>query len=92
MQLTKHAYACVTLSKDGARIVIDPGTFTPDAADAVAEAEVVLMSRACRGQMQRRLVIQHHHWSGPVRSQALKVTPMEGDSCAVVSAPSLPRP
>jgi L-ascorbate metabolism protein UlaG (beta-lactamase superfamily) len=44
MQLTKHAHACVTLAKDGARIVIDPGTFTPDADAAVAEAAAVLIT------------------------------------------------
>ncbi|HET9169870.1 MAG TPA: MBL fold metallo-hydrolase, partial [Actinospica sp.] len=44
MQLTKHAHACVTLAKDGARIVIDPGAFTPDAATAVAGAEAVLIT------------------------------------------------
>ncbi|MBX7555164.1 MBL fold metallo-hydrolase [Streptomyces sp. NPDC004232] len=44
MQLTKHAHACVTLAKDDARIVIDPGTFTPDAAQAVAAAEAVLIT------------------------------------------------
>ncbi|MGW4892296.1 MBL fold metallo-hydrolase [Kitasatospora sp. NPDC004240] len=44
MQLTKHAHACVTLAKDDARIVIDPGTFTPDAADAVAAATAVLIT------------------------------------------------
>lgn len=44
MLLTKHAHACVTLAKDDARIVIDPGAFTPDAADAVAAAEAVLIT------------------------------------------------
>lgn len=44
MQLTKHAHACVTLAKDDARIVIDPGTFTPDADQAVAAANAVLIT------------------------------------------------
>ncbi|MQY21228.1 MBL fold metallo-hydrolase [Nocardia macrotermitis] len=48
MRLTKHAHACVTLSKtsreDGGRIVIDPGTFTPDADVAVAAADAVLIT------------------------------------------------
>ncbi|MCP2341430.1 MBL fold metallo-hydrolase [Actinomadura rupiterrae] len=43
MQLIKHAHACVSLVGDG-RIVIDPGTLTPDAADAVAAAEAVLIT------------------------------------------------
>ncbi|MBR7839450.1 MBL fold metallo-hydrolase [Actinospica durhamensis] len=44
MQLTKHAHACVTLAKNGTRIVIDPGTFTPDAAEVVAAAEAVFIT------------------------------------------------
>ncbi len=44
MQLTKHAHACVTLSKESGRIVIDPGTFTPDASPAVAAADAVLIT------------------------------------------------
>ncbi|MFJ3446539.1 MBL fold metallo-hydrolase [Streptomyces sp. NPDC086081] len=44
MQLTKHAHACVTVQKDGTRLVIDPGTFTPDAAEAVAQAQAVLIT------------------------------------------------
>jgi L-ascorbate metabolism protein UlaG (beta-lactamase superfamily) len=44
IRLTKHAHACVTLTRDEGRIVIDPGAFTPDAADAVAAAEVVLIT------------------------------------------------
>ncbi|NUS14733.1 MAG: MBL fold metallo-hydrolase [Streptomyces sp.] len=44
MQLTKHTHACVTLAKDDARIVIDPGTFTPEAAQAVATADAVLIT------------------------------------------------
>lgn len=39
MDLTKHGHACVVLSKDGRRLVIDPGGFTEagvlDGADAV---------------------------------------------------------
>ncbi|MEU5443645.1 MBL fold metallo-hydrolase [Streptomyces griseofuscus] len=44
MQLIKHAHACVSLVGDGARIVIDPGTFTPDAKEVVAAAEAVLIT------------------------------------------------
>ena len=43
MQLTKHVHACVTFAKGGARMVVDPGTFTPDAAQAMASASVVLI-------------------------------------------------
>ncbi|MEY9905178.1 L-ascorbate metabolism protein UlaG (beta-lactamase superfamily) [Catenulispora sp. MAP12-49] len=44
MQLTKHAHACVSLTGEAGRVVIDPGTFTPDAADAIAAAEAVLIT------------------------------------------------
>ncbi|MEY9932728.1 L-ascorbate metabolism protein UlaG (beta-lactamase superfamily) [Catenulispora sp. GP43] len=44
MQLLKHAHACVSLVGDQGRIVIDPGTLTPDAAEAVAAAEAVLIT------------------------------------------------
>ncbi|MFD7014604.1 MBL fold metallo-hydrolase [Streptomyces sp. NPDC059928] len=44
MKLTKHVHACVTVTKEDAKIVIDPGTFTPDAAQAVAAADAVLIT------------------------------------------------
>ncbi|MFD2474113.1 MBL fold metallo-hydrolase [Amycolatopsis silviterrae] len=44
MKLTKFAHACVTLEKGGAKIVLDPGTFTPDAKDAVDGATAVLIT------------------------------------------------
>ncbi|MFC7278039.1 MBL fold metallo-hydrolase [Paractinoplanes rhizophilus] len=44
MELTKYAHACVALAKGGRTLVIDPGTFTPDAARAVAGAEAVLIT------------------------------------------------
>ncbi|CAN5202506.1 MBL fold metallo-hydrolase [soil metagenome] len=44
MELTKYAHACVVLEKDGERIVIDPGNFTPEAADLIAAAAAVLVT------------------------------------------------
>ena len=44
MELTKHVHACVTLDKGDGRLVIDPGTLTPNAADLVAGAETVLIT------------------------------------------------
>jgi L-ascorbate metabolism protein UlaG (beta-lactamase superfamily) len=44
MNLTKYAHACVAIEKDGATLAIDPGTFTPNAADVVAGAEAVLVT------------------------------------------------
>ncbi|NED88694.1 MBL fold metallo-hydrolase [Streptomyces sp. SID11233] len=44
MNLTKYAHACVALEKDGTRLVIDPGTLTPEAAEAVSQADAVLIT------------------------------------------------
>jgi L-ascorbate metabolism protein UlaG (beta-lactamase superfamily) len=44
MELTKNAHACVTLDKDGARVVVDPGTFATNAAELLATADVVLIT------------------------------------------------
>jgi L-ascorbate metabolism protein UlaG (beta-lactamase superfamily) len=42
MELTKHGHACVVLSKDGRRLVIDPGAFTDPA--ALEDASAVLVT------------------------------------------------
>lgn len=44
MQLTKYNHATVVLEQDGASLVIDPGSFTPESADLVAAATVVLVT------------------------------------------------
>jgi L-ascorbate metabolism protein UlaG (beta-lactamase superfamily) len=44
MKLTKHEHACVVLEKDGAKIVIDPGSFSPGAADIIAGADAILLT------------------------------------------------
>ncbi|MGK5113491.1 MULTISPECIES: MBL fold metallo-hydrolase [unclassified Geodermatophilus] len=41
MELTKHGHACVVLSEDGRRVVIDPGAFTDPAALDGASAVLV---------------------------------------------------
>ncbi|MGW7264435.1 MBL fold metallo-hydrolase [Streptomyces sp. NPDC054842] len=56
MKLTKHAHACVTIEKDSARLVIDPGTFTPDAAAAVAGADAVLITHEHFDHFDEQLV------------------------------------
>ena len=58
MQLTKHAHACVTLAKDDVRIVIDPGTLTPDAAAAVADAQAVLITHEHFDHFDEKLIAQ----------------------------------
>lgn len=42
MQLTKQGHACVTVDKDGRRIVLDPGELTP--VDATVGAEAILIT------------------------------------------------
>jgi len=42
MDLTKYGHACVVLSKDGRRLVIDPGAFTEDG--VIGDAEAVLVT------------------------------------------------
>lgn len=44
MKLTKHTHACVSLESDGARLLIDPGTFTPESADELRRADAVLIT------------------------------------------------
>jgi L-ascorbate metabolism protein UlaG (beta-lactamase superfamily) len=44
MKLTKHEHACVVLEKDGASIVIDPGSFSPHAAEIIAGADAILLT------------------------------------------------
>lgn len=43
LRLTKHGHACVSLERDGHRLVIDPGTLT-DASAALSGAEHVLVT------------------------------------------------
>ncbi|MFI6654666.1 MBL fold metallo-hydrolase [Streptomyces sp. NPDC050523] len=56
MELTKHAHACVTIEKDDTRLVIDPGTFTPDAAEAVGRAQAVLITHEHFDHFDDRLI------------------------------------
>ena len=44
MKLTKHEHACVVLEKDGSKIVIDPGAFSPGAAEIIAGADAILIT------------------------------------------------
>jgi L-ascorbate metabolism protein UlaG (beta-lactamase superfamily) len=44
MKLTKHEHACVVLEKDGAKIVIDPGSFSSGAAEIAADADAILVT------------------------------------------------
>lgn len=44
MELTKHAHACVTLDKADGHLLVDPGTFSPNAAELVAGASTILIT------------------------------------------------
>lgn len=44
MELTKYNHATVVLEQDGTTLVIDPGTFTPEAADLAGAAAAVLIT------------------------------------------------
>jgi L-ascorbate metabolism protein UlaG (beta-lactamase superfamily) len=44
MKLTKHEHACVVLESGGASVVIDPGSFSPGAAQIIAGADAILLT------------------------------------------------
>lgn len=44
MKLTKHEHACVVAQNDGTTIVIDPGSFSPGAAQIIAGADAILVT------------------------------------------------
>lgn len=44
MKLTKHEHACVVFEKDGASVVVDPGSFSAGAAEIIAGAEAILLT------------------------------------------------
>src|ERR1700743_2692123 len=44
MKLTKQVHACVTVEKGDSRLVVDPGTFTPNAAELLATTRTVLIT------------------------------------------------
>ncbi|GGY15254.1 MULTISPECIES: MBL fold metallo-hydrolase [Streptomyces] len=69
MELIKHAHACVTLTKDGRTLLIDPGTFTPNSARLMAEADAILVTHehfdhvdetALRAELARRPGLRVH--------------------------------
>jgi L-ascorbate metabolism protein UlaG (beta-lactamase superfamily) len=44
VELTKHEHACVAFEKEGASFIIDPGSFSPNAADIISGAEAILLT------------------------------------------------
>ncbi|WP_426512473.1 MBL fold metallo-hydrolase [Dactylosporangium sp. McL0621] len=59
MRLTKYAHACVALHKDGRTIVLDPGTFTPEARPVVATADAVLITHEHFDHVDEELLRAH---------------------------------
>jgi L-ascorbate metabolism protein UlaG (beta-lactamase superfamily) len=44
MKLTKYEHACVVFEKEGGSFVIDPGSFSPDAAKIISGADAILLT------------------------------------------------
>lgn len=44
MKLTKYEHACVVFDKDGAKFVVDPGVFSPNAADIISGVDAILIT------------------------------------------------
>ena len=74
MHLTKHGHACVTVEKDGRRVVLDPGELTPE--DATVGAEALLITHEHFDHFAERRVRDACH-----RDPGLRVY-----TCAAVAA------
>jgi len=44
VKLTKYEHACVVFEKEGASFVIDPGAFSPNAAEIISGAQAILLT------------------------------------------------
>ncbi|MDF3280131.1 MULTISPECIES: MBL fold metallo-hydrolase [Gordonia] len=44
MLLTKHTHATITVTDHGSTLLVDPGTFTPNAAELLADADAVVIT------------------------------------------------
>jgi L-ascorbate metabolism protein UlaG (beta-lactamase superfamily) len=58
MELTKHAHACVTLTKQAGHLVIDPGMFSADAAELIAETDAVLVTHEHADHFNEEVIAQ----------------------------------
>jgi L-ascorbate metabolism protein UlaG (beta-lactamase superfamily) len=57
MRLTKYTHATIVLEKDGASLVIDPGVYTPQAADLVGASAGVLITHDHPDHMAHQVVV-----------------------------------
>ena len=60
MKLTKYTHACVRLEKEGAVLVLDPGTFS-ESAEALAGAQVVLVTHEHADHLDIPAVVKALH-------------------------------
>ncbi len=58
MEMTKHAHACVTLDRNDGHVLIDPGTFTPNAAALIAETATILLTHEHADHVDEALIAQ----------------------------------
>lgn len=91
-ELTKHAHACVTLTRDGRTLVLDPGTMTPDATDVLATADAVLVTHehadhvdveALRAELARRPDLPVHAPAAVVEALGAGTAVLPGDAFTV---------
>jgi glyoxylase-like metal-dependent hydrolase (beta-lactamase superfamily II) len=57
MRLTKYTHATIVLEKDDASVVIDPGVFTPQAADLIGASAGVLITHDHPDHMAHQIVV-----------------------------------
>jgi L-ascorbate metabolism protein UlaG (beta-lactamase superfamily) len=44
VELTKHTHACVSVDKPDGHLLVDPGTFAPNAAELIAQTDTILIT------------------------------------------------
>ncbi len=90
MKLTKYAHACVTFTDADQTLLIDPGTFTPNAAELLAAADAVLVTHehfdhfnqaAFTAELERRPDLKVFGPAGLAEALGGRLTPVRaGDS------------
>jgi L-ascorbate metabolism protein UlaG (beta-lactamase superfamily) len=90
MKLTKYAHACVTFTDAGQTLLVDPGTFTPNAAELLTTADAVLITHehfdhfdqaALTAELDRRPGLKVFGPAGLADALGGRITPVQaGDS------------